>query len=243
MLQTNTNALTSTTRPTDLDGYQQFSRYLDRDLRLILTHMQETPQKTDCLFRPACEKKAQLIADSLTPAIVIKFFNYRKCTHLFLNVLPYFIKQNETIPSDFAKVLVTRSKSFDMYPTDVFINRRLGLKSKYDNDFDIEHIADKTIKTVSFAQRKIDKKTALPYLQYISEEFQLSIPFSEKQVRAALCRKDKQLLELVPTEQIKSVREKFGLKGFASSKRSKIATHQGQKNLITAQNKKDNQNQ
>ena len=63
--------------PSTLDGYIQSSSYLDRDLRLLLTHMIELSQDRFYINQEQRLGRVALLQKSITPAMVIEFFLYR----------------------------------------------------------------------------------------------------------------------------------------------------------------------
>lgn len=76
-----------------LDGYTPSSHYLDRDLRLLLTHMDELSRDPFYLNQKQRLKRVGLIQKSITPAMAIEFFLYRKCSQSFLKILFVFVKK------------------------------------------------------------------------------------------------------------------------------------------------------
>lgn len=189
-----------------LDGYVQSSSYMDRDLRLLLTQMIELSKDPFYLNKNQRFKKITLIQKSLTPAMVIEFFLYRKCSQSFLTVLPAFINQNASLLPNFEKIITTYSPYRKMYPTDIFINRRLGIPTDFDNDsWRDSKWAFEPTKKLFIQEKKNDKQESIAFLNYIHAVLKLDIPFSNKQIQTALRLEDKALLNLVSTDRLKEV--------------------------------------
>lgn len=186
-----------------LDGYTPSSHYLDRDLRLLLTHMDELSRDPFYLNQKQRLKRVGLIQKSITPAMAIEFFLYRKCSQSFLKILFDFCEKNAALIPDFKKILTTYSPYRKMCPTDVLINRRLGISMDFDRDSlnDSKWFMEPTQK-VFLQEKSTDKKDSLLFLQYIHHVLKLEIPFSNQQIQNAFYLEDKALLKLVPATRL-----------------------------------------
>lgn len=181
----------------DYDGYTQNSFFLDRDLRIILTHMVEL-SRPNWYVGDALETKTDIVKKSLTPAIAIELFLYRKCSNSFLTILDGFTQNNPQIDPALTKVLTTYSSYRQMYPTDILINRRLGIYMSFDNeDLKNSSHSPQTAQKLLLKRTKEDKQNALLYLKYIKEKFKLDIPVSDQQISVAIQANDQDLLNLL----------------------------------------------
>ena len=192
--------------PSTLDGYIQSSSYLDRDLRLLLTHMIELSQDRFYINQEQRLRRVALLQKSITPAMVIEFFLYRKCSLSFLSILPTFAEKNASLIPNFKQIITTYSPYRKMYPTDILVNRRLGITMEIDRDsYRDSKWAYESTKKVFLKEKETDKKDSLAYLKYIHHVLKLEIPFSDKQIYAALRLEDGELLNFVSPQRLKEV--------------------------------------